>query len=154
MKITDTLKEVSQTQPEINCSIGIMAYNEEENIGQLLTALLAQQSTRTTVKEMIVLASGCTDNTEAIARDFASRHPQIKVLTQARREGKSAAVNLFLRHAESDILVLESADTLPDPETIERLLEPFTDLTVGMTGGHPIPVNDPRTFMGFAVHLL
>jgi hypothetical protein len=34
------------------------------------------------------------------------------------------------------------------------LVEPFADPEVGMTGGHPIPVNSPKTFMGFAVHLL
>jgi cellulose synthase/poly-beta-1,6-N-acetylglucosamine synthase-like glycosyltransferase len=75
-------------------------------------------------------------------------------LTQARREGKAAAVNLFLRHAQSGIVVLESADTLPERHTIEALVAPFADPDVGMTGGRPVPVNDRRTFMGVAVHLL
>ena len=141
-------------QPTLTCSIGIMAYNEEANIGRLLQALLDQQTLNCVIKEIIVLVSGCTDNTESIVREFSARDPKIKLLVQPRREGKASAVNLFLRHAQSDILVLESADTIPEPTTIQRLLEPFADPEVGMTGGHPIPINDPRTFMGFVVHLL
>ena len=131
-----------------------MAYNEEANIGRLLNALLDQRPSRNLIKDIIVLASGCTDNTESIVREFAARNPQIKLIVQPRREGKASAINLFLRHTQSDIVILESADTVPGPGTIACLVEPFTDAKVGMTGGHPIPTNDSRTFMGFAVHLL
>lgn len=144
----------SETQPVLTCSVGIMAYNEGANIGQLLEALLGQETSSCVIQEILVLASGCTDGTEAIVREFSARDPKIKLLVQPHREGKASAVNLFLRHAKSDILVLESADTLPEPTTIQRLVEPFADQEVGMTGGHPIPINDPHTFMGFAVHLL
>jgi poly-beta-1,6-N-acetyl-D-glucosamine synthase len=138
----------------LSCSIGIMAYNEEANIGRLLDGLLNQKTQRCAITEIIVLASGCTDNTENIVRVFCDRYPMIRLIVQPRREGKASAVNLFLRHAQADILVLQSADTMPAPDTIENLIAPFADPEVGMTGGHPIPVNDPNTFMGFAVHLL
>jgi cellulose synthase/poly-beta-1,6-N-acetylglucosamine synthase-like glycosyltransferase len=154
MKIVPNTKKEPQIQSIVDCSIGIMAYNEEANIGQLLKSLLDQKSSELIIKNIIVVASGCTDKTESIAYDYASRNPKIEVLVQHRREGKAAAVNLFLHHAQSDILVLESADTLPESMAIERLLSPFTDSKVGMTGGHPIPVNNCHTFMGFAVHLL
>jgi cellulose synthase/poly-beta-1,6-N-acetylglucosamine synthase-like glycosyltransferase len=131
-----------------------MAYNEEANIGQCLQALLDQKTRHCEITEIIVVASGCTDNTEPIVREFCARHRKVKLLVQPCREGKASAVNLYLRHAENDILVLSSADLAPEPTTIEHLLEPFADPEVGMTGGHPIPVNDPRTLMGFAVHLL
>jgi cellulose synthase/poly-beta-1,6-N-acetylglucosamine synthase-like glycosyltransferase len=144
----------SEPQPTVNGSIGIMAYNEEANIGRLLQALLDQKTTDCAIKEIIVLASGCTDNTEGVVRQFCARDPRVKLITEPSRKGKASAVNLFLRHATSDILVMESADTLPEPDTIQRLLEPFHDPEVGMTGGHPIPVNDPNTFMGFAVSML
>lgn len=140
--------------PTLTCSIGIMAYNEESNIGRLLEALLHQRMCNCDISEIIVLASGCTDHTEDIVREHASRDPRIKLLVQARREGKASAVNMFLGHAQSDIVVMESADTLPEAETIQRLLQPFCDPEVGMTGGHPIPVNSCRSFMGFAVQLL
>ena len=143
-----------ESQSEFIVSVGIMAYNEAENIGQLLQCLLGQQCSSFSIKEIIVVASGCTDDTESIVREFSDRNPKIKLLVQPRREGKASAINLFLRHAQSDILVMESADTRPEPTTIQRLLEPFADPEIGMTGGHPIPVNDPNTFMGFTTHLM
>ncbi len=143
-----------ETAPTLTCSIGIMAYNEATNIGRLLEALLHQETGNCVINEIIVLASGCTDHTEDIVRQYAARDARIKLLVQPHREGKASAVNMFLRHAQSDIMVMESADTLPEAETIQRLLLPFCDPEVGMTGGHPIPVNGCGTFMGFAVQLL
>lgn len=142
------------TYPVLSCSIGIMAYNEEANISRLLDALLGQQTRHCIIDDITVIASGCTDNTEHVVRESARRHPKVKLIVQPHREGKASAINLFLRQTKSEILVLESADTLPESTAIERLVEPFSDPRVGMTGGHPIPTNDPRTFMGFTVHLL
>lgn len=149
---TGTLK--SEGWPDLTCSIGIMAYNEEANIGRLLQALQRQETCKCNIQEIIVLASGCTDNTEGIVREYSKQDPKIQLVVQPQREGKASAVNLFLRHSNADILILESADTVPEPMTIEHLIEPFADRDIGMTGGHPVPVNDPQTFMGFAVHLL
>lgn len=143
-----------QGEHPLACSVGIMVYNEEANIGRTLQALLDQKTTTCTIKEIIVLASGCTDRTEQIVHEFTLRDPRVKLVTQPRREGKASAVNLFLRQAECDVLVSATGDTVPEPETIQRLLAPFIDPDVGMTGGHAIPVNDPNTFMGFAATLL
>lgn len=138
----------------LTCSVGVMAYNEEANIGHLLAALLDQETHLCRITEIIVLASGCTDGTEAIVQSFAERDERVKLIVQPTREGKASAINLFLRHARSDIVVLESADTVPDRRTIERLVAPFADPEVGMTGGHPVPVNSLSTTMGFVVALL
>jgi len=146
--------QTSEPPSPIACSIGIMAYNEEKNIGRTLQALLDQKSSTCVIDEIIVVASGCTDSTEAVVQEFCARDSRIKLLSQPRREGKASAVNLFVSQARCDVLVSATADTVPEPTTIQRLLEPFADPEVGMTGGHPVPVNDPRTFMGFAVHLL
>ena len=135
-------------------SLGIMAYNEEANIHRLLSAALDQKFYRDELSEIFVVASGCTDGTEEIVKDFAKRDSRIKLLVQARREGKASAINLFLEYASGDIIILESGDTVPEPETLQRLIEPFIDPNVGMTGAHPIPVNSKDTFVGFVVILI
>jgi biofilm PGA synthesis N-glycosyltransferase PgaC len=137
----------------INCSIGITAYNEEANIGKLLQLILAQQLETVAIREIIVVASGCTDRTEAIAQEFAARDGRIRLLIQPQREGKASAMNLFIREAVADVLILCSADLQPDLHAVEQLIAPFADPEVAMTGCHPVPINDPDTFMGFAVHL-
>jgi cellulose synthase/poly-beta-1,6-N-acetylglucosamine synthase-like glycosyltransferase len=129
-----------------------MAYNEAANVGHLLKALGRQKLPGFELLEVIVVASGCTDGTEAIVREHAAADARIRLVVQERREGKASAVNLFLAEARGDLLVLESADTLPRRDTLQRLLEPFADPRVGMTGARPHPLNSGRSFMGWAAH--
>jgi cellulose synthase/poly-beta-1,6-N-acetylglucosamine synthase-like glycosyltransferase len=76
------------------------------------------------------------------------------LLTQPKREGKASAINLFLSEVKTEIVILESADTIPEPNTIENLIKPFQNPQVGMTGGHPIPLNNTDSFIDFTNQLL
>ena len=138
----------------LHVSIGVCAYNEEKNIGRLLNALLNQKTSKIDICEIIVVSSGSTDKTDDIVMEFSKKDDRVRLITQPKREGKASAVNVFLRNANGEICVLESADTVPLRDTIEKLCLPFYDRNVGMTGGHPIPVNDRSTFMGYVGHLL
>lgn len=138
----------------ITCSMGIMAYNEEANIGRLLEGVVSQRLKEVVLTEIVVVASGCTDNTEAIVLEWAKRDSRIRLISQEKRAGKAAAINDYLPKAQEKVLVLCSADLLPEPEAIERLVAPFADPEVGMTSSRPVPVNDPKQFMGYAAHML
>lgn len=138
----------------LRASIGIMAYNEARNIGRLLDALVSQRLSDVSVVRIVVVSSGSTDGTDDIVAEWARRDGRIELVRQATREGKSAAINVFLEKAEGDVFVLESGDTVPDPDCVERLVAPFEDPDVGMTGARPVPVDDPARFMGFVVHML
>ncbi len=137
----------------IRCSAGITAHNEEANIGQLLEALLKQELDQVAITEIVVVASGCTDRTCDIVRQYVQRDPRVKLFEQIRREGKTAAINLFLQNAREEICVLESGDTVPGPTTIENLVKLFQDPKVGMTGAQKIPVNVPEHIVGYMSHL-
>ena len=136
------------------CSLGVFAHNEAGNIVPLLESLSSQKLDRVEISEIIVVSSASTDGTDDLVQDFSSRHSKVRLISQAKREGKSAAINLFLAEAGSDLLVVISGDVVPAPETIEKLVSAFADPRIGATGGRPVPVNDPQTFMGYAVHLL
>jgi biofilm PGA synthesis N-glycosyltransferase PgaC len=135
-------------------SVGIPAFNEERNISKLLTALLRQKTELVDIDEIIVVSSGSSDKTDMIVREFSEREEKVKLVQQEKREGKASAVNEILRVADNDIIVLESADTLPFEKTIEKLCSPLQEDIVGMSGGHPLPVNDASDLMGYTVHLL
>ncbi len=138
----------------IRCTIGIMAYNEAENIGNLLDKLLNQRAQTVVIEKIIVVASGCTDCTDEIVEQFVPRDDRIQLLRQAQREGKASAVNLFMNNARNaEVIVMISADVLPTPDTIEALISPYADPQVGMIGGHPVPTNSKNSFLGFAVNL-
>jgi len=144
---------LDQFQPQLRCSVGVTAYNEEANIGRLLDALLNQHVHDVEISEIIVVASGCTDNTIPIVESIAAREPRVRLFTQPKREGKTAAINLFLSNANEKICVLESGDTLPHEDAVEHLVRMFADPTVGMTGAHKIPVNTPDHLVGLFTHL-
>jgi cellulose synthase/poly-beta-1,6-N-acetylglucosamine synthase-like glycosyltransferase len=138
----------------LSISIGIMAYNEESNLGRLLTAVIGERFPDGMLSEVIIVASGCTDRTEEISRAFVRRDRRVRLLVQDRREGKASAINLFLANARGSLLILESGDTVPEVGALSKLVAPFADPRVGMTGARPIPVNDASTFMGYTVQLM
>jgi poly-beta-1,6-N-acetyl-D-glucosamine synthase len=135
------------------CSVGIMAYNEEANIGEAIRTILGQQLTSGYIAELIVVASGCEDRTAEIVAEIARADSRVRLIEQERREGKASAINLFISVARSPVLLMVSADVLVKDGTIDALLRHFEDPAVGMVGGHPIPVNSETTFLGHAVHL-
>lgn len=133
----------------LKCSLGIMAHNEEKNIAKAIDAAIGQKIISGIVQEIIVIASGCTDNTVNIVHKF----PSVKVLIQERREGKASAINLFIKEANGDILILQNADNIPQENAYEFLIKPFLNPNTGMTGAHPIPINPRNNFIGFVAHL-
>jgi len=140
-------------QPVIKCSVGITAHNEEANIGQILQAMLDQRLHTVEIAEIIVVASGCTDSTVDIVQEFVNFDPRIQLHVQEKREGKTSAINIFLKHATHDVCVLESGDTVPHEDAIENMVRMFHDPAVGMTGAHKVPVNTPEHVIGFLSHL-
>jgi cellulose synthase/poly-beta-1,6-N-acetylglucosamine synthase-like glycosyltransferase len=141
------------THPTLRCSIGITAYNEEKNIGKLLTALGEQELYHVAIGEIIVVASGCTDSTIAVTQAAMQHDPRIKLFVQEKREGKTSAINVFLKHAQEDICVLQSADTLPRSDSIEKLVRPFENARIGMTGAQKVAANTPDHVIGLLSHL-
>lgn len=132
-----------------------MAYNEGRNIRALLESLIAQRTLECRLSEIVVVASGCTDDTEAIVQSCARRDPRIRLLSQSRREGKARAINLYLRSSQTDFRVLASGDTLPAYDAVELLVLPMIrNPKIGMTGGQVVPVNGEGRFIGRCVHTL
>ena len=138
----------------IECTVGVMAYNEEHNIVAVLEALVNQSQVTYKINQIIVVASGCTDRTVELARRVAREHALVSVEVQAERAGKAAGINRLIQLAQGEVIVLVGADTLPHPTALGHLVQPFEDPHVGMTGARIVPLNDPREFLGFAVQML
>jgi len=138
---------------KIRCSVGVTAYNEESNIGQLLAALIDQHLHQVEITEIIVVASACTDRTVPIVREYMDLDGRVKLIEQERREGKTSAINLFLQVAQCDICVLESGDTLPHEYAVEHMVRMFLDPDVGMVGAQKVAVNTPDHITGLLSHL-
>ncbi|MEP5518326.1 MAG: glycosyltransferase family 2 protein, partial [Bauldia litoralis] len=121
------LDEVSDSKPKI--SIVVRAYNEERFIGRLFAGL-ALQSRRDF--EVVLVDSGSTDDTVAIARSFGARIVQIPKAEFS--FGRS--LNIGCATARGEILVFASAHVYPARiDWLERMVEPFDDTSVGLVYG-------------------
>ena len=133
----------------------VPAYNEEQNIRALLHRLASETGVNGwVIDDIIVIASGCTDNTVARAEAARSEGLPITIIEQERREGKASAINMGLAAAQHDLIVLVSGDVLPARGAVPALLTRLEDTSVGVVGGRPVPMNDETTFTGYATHLM
>ena len=142
---------------KISLSIGIPAHNEEANIGRLLQNLLTQPlEDPVLLEEIIVVTSGCTDGTEEIVEEIAGTDKRVKHISEEERRGKSSALNIILRNAQDkDILVMLSADNLPEKGSLNNIIKPLIEEEkAGCVSSHPTPVNDRNTLFGFVSHLI
>jgi cellulose synthase/poly-beta-1,6-N-acetylglucosamine synthase-like glycosyltransferase len=138
-------------------SVVVPAYNEGANIAHLIESLLAQETKVARIVEIIVVASGCTDDTAEIARSAARGRPGVQVHVQETRAGKVAAINeyLRLRDPRAEVIVSTSADLRLAPDVIEQIAICLRDRPeVGMVGARPVPDNDPATLTGRMVRML
>ncbi len=141
----------------MNVSIVVPVYNEAANIRRLLKALLEQETHVARVVEVVVVASGCTDDTAEVAREFMRGRPGLHVHVQERREGKVAAINAYLkmRDPRAEVTIVSSADLGLAPDVVERMVCFLGDHPdVGMAGGRPVPNNDPSKLVGRMVRVL
>jgi len=134
-------------------SVGICAYNEEKNIGRLLNNVLFKQALPVD-SEVLVVCSGCTDNTPRIVREFAEKDSRLKIHFEEKRSGKASAINYILSHATGDFIILISADTLPKKGSFSRLTAKVQKSNVGIVCGNPVPINPPSSLVGRIVQLL
>lgn len=150
------LKNQGKFEPKdrYTVSVGVLAYNEENIIGRCLEALQNQELIDGEIVEIIVVSSASTDATDQIVNEFTEKDSRIKLIQQFARRGKANAINDFLERATGDIVIVQSADTIAEKHTVQKLLEPFKDETIGMVGARPVPVNKDQTFVGYCVQKL
>lgn len=135
----------------LTAGVVVPTHNDGANIGPLLARLLSEPC----VDEVVVVASGCDDGTVATVSEVAAGSPdRVRLYVEAERTGKVAAVNFGLRQLAAPVLIVVSGDVLPDPGALTKLVGAMSDPGVALAGGRPVPVNDPGTPLGYAVHLL
>ncbi len=113
-------------------SIVIVAHNEARTLPKKLRSLLA--STRAEwIREILIGSDGSTDDTARVLA--AIPDPRIKLFPFASRRGKPAVLNELVPLCQSEFVLLADARQEFAPDCLERLLENFTDPTVGVVSG-------------------
>lgn len=139
----------------IEISIGVCVYNEEKNIVRFLDSLKKQRLREVKISEILIIASGTTDNSLPIAKTYAKKDRRIAIIEQPRREGKASAVNLFIKRARKHVLVLMGGDLILSNDVVEKLGRVFKEKNIGMSGARPMPLNQKNEgFLAFAGQIL
>ena len=118
-------------------TIAIPTYNGEKTILRAIDSILCQISKD---DELIIVASGCTDETICKVKIKAREDKRIKVIIELERKGKSSAMNLIIKHAKSDIIVQTDDDIIVEDNAISKLLKHFKDESIGAVSGNPVPL--------------
>ncbi|MET8471810.1 glycosyltransferase [Streptomyces sp. NPDC006422] len=127
--------------PEVTAPVSVIipAYNESACIAQTLLSVTGS----THPVEVVVVDDGSTDDTAAVVTSLGL--PGVVLIRQP-NQGKAAALNAGISRASHDLLVMMDGDTVFEPDTVHRLVQPFARAGVGAVAGN--------TKVGNRTHLL
>jgi poly-beta-1,6-N-acetyl-D-glucosamine synthase len=143
-----------QALRSITFDVAICAHNEAANIGRLLQASTNAVTQRSNLDRVFVVSSGSDDGTNELVELFSTNDKRICLISEDERRGKAHAVNQFLARSKADIVVMISADVLPVGDCIDKILQPFENELVGMTGCKVKPVNGRHSWCGNVVRFI
>ena len=114
-------------------SIVIPAHNEESRLPDTLEQLIRFLGKQTFTSEIIVVENGSHDRTYAIAKEFADRHANVRVIQNDWR-GKGLAIQRGVQEASGEYIFMCDADLSMPVEEIRKFLPPQlqgVDIAIG-----------------------
>jgi dolichol-phosphate mannosyltransferase len=122
MLITREIAADSKGHRELDLSIVIPIYNEEENIPYLLQRLRTSLERLNLRYEIIAVDDGSGDDGAAVLKRYAATSPELKIVRLRRNSGQTAAIMAGLDRAAGEIIVTIDADLQNDPDDIDKLV--------------------------------
>ena len=108
-------------QNNIDLSVVIPIFNEEENIPKLIDALNKVLKTLNKSYEVIFVDDGSTDNSFKVLKDLIP-NPNFKIISFRRNFGQTTAISAGFDHSRGKVIVTMDGDLQNDPEDIPKLL--------------------------------
>jgi len=119
----------SQSIEKPTVSIGILCYNQKEEIGAVIESAFRQTHP---VDEILVIDDGSTDGScEYIRNHF----PELKLLIHAQNRGRAAARTTLLEEASKDIIIYLDGNTIAANDLVEHLLSEYRSPLIAAVGG-------------------
>ena len=133
VKIREALRparryKVPVEAPEV--TLLIAAYNEQEIVAEKMANCRALEYPAGKLR-ITWITDGSTDRTV----ELLAAYPDATVLHDARRGGKTAALNRALEHIRTPLVVFTDANTMVNREAIREIVLAFQDPKVGCVAG-------------------
>lgn len=113
----------------------VPCHNEEENVRESVTQLLNQKYPDF---EVIAINDGSRDRTQQILEELAKQDKRLRVIHQAKNQGKAVGLNMAALLTDKEYLVCIDCDTLLDEHAVAWFMQHFVHSPrVGAVTGNP-----------------
>ena len=123
LKKSDTVELNQKDKNNIELSIVIPIYNEEENLPILYEKLKSVLDNLGKSYEIIFVNDGSTDKSWEIIKKFAEKDKHVVGVNFRKNFGQTAAMSAGFQIARGDVIITMDGDLQNDPEDIPKLLE-------------------------------
>jgi len=134
-------------------TVGIPAYNEEENIEYMLRSVLRQHTGNFVLEKIIVISDASKDNTEKIVRSISGIDKRVVLIPGKVRRGMVRRMAQYFSLNKSDILFSMDADILLGHlQVMERMVSKLqANSNLVFVVAHHIPIK-PKNFVGRVIY--
>ena len=139
-----TIQVDANTLPALTLIISV--YNEENVIEEKLKNSLALDYPEKKF-EILVVSDASTDKTDEKVKKIADTNPEVRLLRQETRQGKTAALNMAVPQAQGEIIVFSDANSMYDTQALINLARHFMDPAIGFVTGRTKYVNCKRAIV-------
>lgn len=116
-------------------SIIVPAHNEENTVKQILTMLVGF-GLPGYAKEIILVEDGSQDKTYSIAKEFAEKNSNVKVIRNEINIGKSQSVKKGILASSGELVVVQDADLEYVPAELTALVEKLDNENLDVVYGN------------------
>lgn len=123
-------KNIPQIEPLPEVTLFIAAYNEESIVHKKMENCACLDYPKNKLKIVWV-----TDGTNDHTNDLLKEYPEVTVLFQPERRGKTAALNRGMSYIQTPFVIFTDANTMLNKEAIRVIINRFADPKVGCVAG-------------------
>lgn len=120
--------ELPEILPEV--TLFISAYNEEKVVDVKMENSLSIDYPKDKLK-IYWITDGSSDSTN----ENLEKYPNVTVLFQPERRGKTAAINRGMKSVTTSVVVFTDANSLINKEAVKEIVKAFTDPRTGCVAG-------------------
>ncbi|MFW5892289.1 MAG: glycosyltransferase family 2 protein [Bacteroidota bacterium] len=133
---------MESSKTNIDLSVVIPLYNEEESLPELIEWIIAVVKGRYTT-EIILVDDGSDDDSWRVVMALKEKYPEVKGLRFRRNYGKSAALSTGFAYATGHVVITMDADLQDSPEEIPALYQMITEQDYDLVSGWKKKRYDP-----------
>ena len=128
-----TGRSSSSETSALELSVIVPSFNEEARLPHSLDLIAAYLNSANRSTEVLVVDDGSNDRTAEVAASFASRIPNLRVLTNGENRGKGYSVRHGMQEARGEYVLFTDADLSAPIEEADKLLSALRqyDIAIG-----------------------